>query len=177
MELEKHKGENILLIGNFNSRNNIWDRNANNNSRMGLILEDIINRHGLYITTNTDFTYQQSTMVSNSATESEYADDFKFWRTGTDFYHLLLQTEIAIINLQTCCLQWQISINISKTNYIIFYDEKTLAPPPSIPTTINRISLTKVKAKRALGIIIDEDFTFISHVEHIAQKCKMACKS
>ena len=33
---------------------------------MGLILEDIINRHGLYITTNTDFTYQQSTMVSKS---------------------------------------------------------------------------------------------------------------
>ena len=33
---------------------------------MGLILEDIINQHGLYITTNTDFTYQQSTKVSNS---------------------------------------------------------------------------------------------------------------
>ena len=66
MELEKHKGENILLIGDFNSRNKIWDRNANNNSIMGLILEDIINRHGLYITTNTDFTYQQSTMVSIS---------------------------------------------------------------------------------------------------------------
>ena len=32
---------------------------------MGLILEDIINCHGLYMT-NTDFTYQQSTMVSNS---------------------------------------------------------------------------------------------------------------
>ena len=32
---------------------------------MGLILEDI-NRHSLYITENTDFTYQQSTMVSNS---------------------------------------------------------------------------------------------------------------
>ena len=62
MELEKHKGENILLIGDFNSRNKIWDRNTNNNSRMGLILEDIINQHGLYITTNTDFTYQQSTI-------------------------------------------------------------------------------------------------------------------
>ena len=67
MELEKHKGENILLIGDFNSRNKTWDRNANNNSRMGLILEDIINRHRLYITANTDFTYQQSTMVSTVA--------------------------------------------------------------------------------------------------------------
>ena len=33
---------------------------------MVLALEDISNQHGLYITTNTDFTYQQSTMVSNS---------------------------------------------------------------------------------------------------------------
>ena len=47
MELKNHKGENILLIGDFNSRNKILDRNTNNNSRMGLILEDIINRHDL----------------------------------------------------------------------------------------------------------------------------------
>ena len=66
MALEKHNGENIVLIGDFNSRNKIWDRNANNNSRMGLILEDIINLHGLCIATNTDFTYQQRTMVRNS---------------------------------------------------------------------------------------------------------------
>ena len=66
IELEKHNGENILLIRDFNSRNKIWDRNANNNSSMGLILEDIINQHGLYIKANTDFTYQQPTMVSNS---------------------------------------------------------------------------------------------------------------
>ena len=45
MEMKKYKGENILLIGYFNSRKKILDRNTNNNSRMGLILEDIINRH------------------------------------------------------------------------------------------------------------------------------------
>ena len=58
MELKKHKSETIVLIGDFNSRNKIWDRNANNNSRMGFILEDIINRYGFYIATSTDFTYQ-----------------------------------------------------------------------------------------------------------------------
>ena len=69
-ELEKHKGENILLIGDFNNGNKIRDRNASNNSRMGLILEDIINRHGLCFATITDFTYQQSTMVSNSGKDT-----------------------------------------------------------------------------------------------------------
>ena len=81
--------------------------------------------------------------------------------------------QIAIINLQTWCLKWQISINISKTNYIIFYDKKKLPLPPSIPVTIDRSSLTKVKAKRVLGIIIDEDLTFTPHIEHITQKCKI----
>ena len=42
--------------------------------------------------------------------------------------------------------------------------------PPSILVTINRISLTKVKAKRVLGIIIDRDLTFTLH---ITPKCKM----
>ena len=35
--------------------------------------------------------------------------------------------------------------------------------------------LTKVKAKRFLGIIMDEDLTFTLHMEHITQKCKIAC--
>ena len=66
MELEKHKGENILLVGGFNSKNTLWDKNAKTNNKMGQVLEDIINRHGLYIATDLDFTYQQSVQVSNS---------------------------------------------------------------------------------------------------------------
>ena len=57
---------------------------------------------------------------------------------------------------------------------IIFYDKKKLPPPPSILETINGSSLTKVKAKRVLGAIINEDLTFTPHVEHITQKCKRA---
>ena len=50
MELEKNKGENILLIGDFNSRNKIWDRNTNNNSRMGLTLENISGKSTIDLT-------------------------------------------------------------------------------------------------------------------------------
>ena len=73
---------------------------------------------------------------------------------------------MTLINLQTWCLK-QISINIFKTKYIIFYDKKKLPPPPSILVTIDESSLTKVKAKRVLGIIIDEDLTFTPYTEHI----------
>ena len=37
---------------------------------MGLILEDIISQHKLYMKTNTGFTYQQHTMLSNSGRSS-----------------------------------------------------------------------------------------------------------
>ena len=49
-----------------------------------------------------------------------------------------------------------------------------MPPSPSIPVTINESSLTKVKAKRVIGIIIDEYLTFTPHVEHITKKCKRA---
>ena len=65
IELEKHKGENVLLTGYLIAETQ-YGTNANNNSRTSLILEGIINCDGLYMATNTDFTYQQSTMVSNS---------------------------------------------------------------------------------------------------------------
>ena len=51
-----------------------------------------------------------------------------------------------------------------------------MPPPPSIPVVIDKSFLTKVKAKRVLGIIIGENLTFTSHIEHITQKCKIAYK-
>ena len=48
-------------------------------------------------------------------------------------------------------------MNISKTSYIILYDRKILQPPPFIPVTIDENPLIKLKAKRVLGNIIDEE--------------------
>ena len=77
-----------------------------------------------------DMTLEEPEQTPEIPTESKYADDFKIWRIGTDFYHLLIQIQIAIINRQTWCLKRQISINISKANYIIFYDKEKLIHHP-----------------------------------------------
>ena len=66
-----------------------------------------------------DMTLKEPKQTPKIPTESKYADDFEFWRIGTDFYHLLIQIQIAIMNLQTWCLKWQISINTSKTLYYL----------------------------------------------------------
>ena len=54
--LENIRNENIILLGDFNARNTIWDKQATKNTKLGEILEDIIQRHGLHIVTDVDHT-------------------------------------------------------------------------------------------------------------------------
>ena len=55
-----------------------------------------------------------------------------------------------------------------------FYNIKKLPPPPDIPVTIDEKPLTKVKEKRVLGVILDENLSLTSHIEQITKKCKTA---
>ena len=50
---------------------------------------------------------------------------------------------------------------------------KKLKLSPSIPVITDENFLTKLKAKRILEIITDEDLFFIPHIEQITQKCKI----
>ena len=106
--------------------------------------------------------------------ESKYADDFNFWRTHKNYFTLLVNIQLAIINLQIWCSKWQISLNISKTNYMIFYDKKKLPPPPNIQVIIDEMPLTRVKEKQILGIVIDEQLSFTPHVKLTTKKCRSA---
>ena len=60
---------------------------------------------------------------------------------------------------------------------MVFYDIKKLPPPPpDIPVAIDEKPLTKVKEKRVLRVIIDENLRFTSHIKQITKKCKTAYK-
>ena len=58
--LEKQKEENLIILGDFNARNTLCDKYCSKTNKMGTVLEDIIQRHSLYIETNVDHTYQQT---------------------------------------------------------------------------------------------------------------------
>ena len=53
-----------------------------------------------------------------------------------------------------------------------FLWQKKLPVPPDIPVTIDEKPLTKVKEKRVLGVIIDENQSFRSHIEQITKNAK-----
>ena len=107
--------------------------------------------------------------------ESKYADDLKFWRVQTNSFQAMLDMQIAIINLQTWCSKWCISINTMKTLYMIFHNKKNTPASPPIPLTINGTPLKKVSSQQVLGIIINEDLTFTPHTEYITSRYKRAC--
>ena len=55
----------------------------------------------IFLVFTADMTLEEHKQTPEIPTESKYADDFKFWRIGTDLSHLSIQIQIAIINLQT----------------------------------------------------------------------------
>ena len=65
-ELEKHRGKKLILLGDFHSRNKIWDKNQTRNTKIGNILEDIINKHNLFLLTDVDQTYHHPDLNENA---------------------------------------------------------------------------------------------------------------
>ena len=56
----------IIILGDFNAGNTLWGRHINQNNKMGIALEELIQRHGLYVATDLDHIYQHSPNCHNS---------------------------------------------------------------------------------------------------------------
>ena len=54
--LEKLKSKDLMIIRDFNAQNSVRDKHFKSNSKLGVFLEHIILRHGLYVATNADHT-------------------------------------------------------------------------------------------------------------------------
>ena len=52
-------------------------------------------------------TVEEEASIEQKPNESKYADDFNFWKTHKNFFTLLINIQLAIINLQTWCSKWQ----------------------------------------------------------------------
>ena len=76
----------------------------------------------IFLVYTADMTAEERNKSDNESNESKYADDFNFWRSHNIYHTLLGSVQLAISNLQTWCSKWQISLNISKTNYMVFCD-------------------------------------------------------
>ena len=68
----------------------------------------------IFLVYTADMTAEEKNKSDNKSNESKYTDDFNFWRLHNNYYTPLVNVQLAIINHQTMCSKWQISLNISK---------------------------------------------------------------
>ena len=64
--LEDQRDKAIIILGDFNARNTLWDKHTNQSNKMGIVLEELIQRHSFYVATDLDHTYQHSPNRHNS---------------------------------------------------------------------------------------------------------------
>src|SRR6218665_1196755 len=64
-----------------------------------------------------------------------------------------------------------LSLNISKSNYIIFRSKKSKnLVSPNQRLLIDNIQLTRVDKVKFLGVVIDEHLTWKPHIDHVKSK-------
>ena len=64
--LEDQGDKAIMILGDFNARNTLWGKHTSQNNKMGIALEELVQRHSFYVATDLDHTYQDSPNCHNS---------------------------------------------------------------------------------------------------------------
>ena len=80
-----------------------------------------------------------------------------------------VRSELELVHKWFCCNQ--LSLNVEKSNYVIFH-----APQKKITYQVNlslhKCSLKQESSTKYLGVVIDENLNWKSHVSHIESKIK-----
>ena len=101
-----------------------------------------------------------------------FADDINIYLEASD---LVLLEKIVNKELQKLyewfCLN-RLSLNISKTNFVIFHAINK--PNHNVTILINKQAIHKVKYVKYLGILIDSQLTFKDHINELNKKISRA---
>ena len=97
-----------------------------------------------------------------------FADDTNIYCESDDIKHLELIMNRELIKLHEWLCINRLSLNISKTNFVIFCPINK----PKIPITIqiSKKAIDEVKYVKYLGILIDSQFSFKFHIEELTKK-------
>ena len=95
-KLERHRGKNIILLGDSSSRSNTWDKIIQQQNRMGQLLEDIINRPKLHITTKLPYTFKRSNNTGKSTLDLTLVRSLKNVQAKVKEFELIKSGHLAI---------------------------------------------------------------------------------
>ena len=100
-----------------------------------------------------------------------FADDSEFSLNGRDPVKLIGNANRELENFYFWCLANRLSLNVIKTNYILFSNKPPASLPPLLIKSffsydvIKRVTVTKF-----LGIYFDQNLSFKQHITHLTSK-------
>ena len=98
-----------------------------------------------------------------------YADDTSIFYFGEDIQQMFHKAQSDLDILITWFQYNLLTINVSKTNYMIF-SAKNKKIPDCPMLYINKQSLSRVESEKYLGLILDSQITWKPHFEKIQSK-------
>ena len=109
--------------------------------------------------------------VSNVLNLILFADDTNLFRTGSDLSILCNEMSTEMNKLYTWFNVNKLSLNIAKTNYMIFSNKK---PISNVSVRINNVEIDRVNCTKFLGVLIDNRLTWKEQISKVKGKL---CKS
>jgi len=107
--------------------------------------------------------------IENALSKSNailFADDTTLLLTNHDYNSLIEETNQEIIMLHKWFCLNKLSLNISKTNYVIFHTQQKSIPNHVEPLILNNSIINKVDYVKFLGVYIDKWLNWKTHVTH-----------
>ena len=102
-----------------------------------------------------------------------FADDTTLLLRNTNFKTLIQETNTEINGLYKWFCLNKLSLNINKTNYILFHNYNKTIPLDRAPVVINNSNIEEVSHVKFLGIFFDKHLNWKTHLTH---KCSQIIK-
>ena len=98
-----------------------------------------------------------------------YADDTSLFYSGKSIASIAEQAQVDLDLLHTWLQSNLLTVNTSKTNYIIFAAKNKKIGEYN-PLTINGERINKVNKEKYLGLILDSQLSWVPHIESVRNK-------
>lgn len=96
-----------------------------------------------------------------------FADDTNLYCSGKNLEQLLNTVEIELMILKKWFDDNRLSLNLSKTKFIIFGNRKSIN---KVKIRINNEEIDRVYENKFLGVIIDHKLSWKPHINHVKRK-------
>ena len=96
-----------------------------------------------------------------------FADDTNLFYSDKNIEHLRITVEEELDKLSTWFRINRLSLNVSKTNFILFGKKPV---PAHFEITIDKLPIARVDCIKFLGVLVDSRLSWSAHIDYIATK-------